>query len=208
MINTGTLYIISAPSGAGKSSLIQAILKMQSNNALTVSISYTTREKRPGEKDGEHYYFIDHKTFEKMIAENAFLEYAEVYGQYYGTARKTIEKSLSAGIDVFLDIDWQGARQTKAAFPDAKSIFILPPSRDELKQRLHQRGQDSAEVIAKRMQKATSEMSHYNEYDYVIINDSFECTLRELNAILHAERLVVAKQEKKYHALIHQLLLE
>lgn len=208
MINTGTLYIVSAPSGAGKSSLIQALINSQPSYDLKISVSYTTRKQRPGEKEGEHYYFVDHTTFERMIQEDTLLEYAKVFEYYYGTSRHTIEEYLARGIDVFLDIDWQGARQTREKFPEARSIFILPPSREELERRLYQRGQDAAEIIDKRMQKAVSEMSHYHEYDYLIINDDFELALHDLKTIIRAEKLCLCKQEKKYLTLINKLLLE
>ncbi|MGO2924019.1 MAG: guanylate kinase, partial [Hafnia paralvei] len=164
----GTLYIVSAPSGAGKSSLIQALLKTQPLYDTQVSISHTTRAKRPGENHAEHYYFVSHDEFRQMIEEDAFLEYAEVFGNYYGTSRKAIEQILSTGVDVFLDIDWQGAQQIRKKMPQSRSIFILPPSKDELDRRLRGRGQDSDEVIAKRMAQAVAEMTHYAEYDYLI----------------------------------------
>ncbi len=146
----GTLYIVSAPSGAGKSSLIQALLKTQPLYDTQVSISHTTRAIRPGEKDGEHYFFVDKEAFREMIERDAFLEHAEVFGNYYGTSRETIEQVLASGVDVFLDIDWQGAQQIRKKMPQARSIFVLPPSKDELDRRLRGRGQDSEAVIAKR----------------------------------------------------------
>ena len=147
----GPLYIVSAPSGAGKSSLIQALLKTQPLYDTQVSVSHTTRAPRPGEVHGEHYFFVDHDEFRAMIGREAFLEHAEVFGNYYGTSRETIEQVLSTGVNVFLDIDWQGAQQIRVKMPQARSIFILPPSKDELDRRLRGRGQDSEEVIAKRM---------------------------------------------------------
>ena len=165
----GTLYIVSAPSGAGKSSLIQAMLERNPTYAMKVSVSHTTRGMRPGEVHGTHYHFIAKDDFESLIQQNEFLEYAEVFGHYYGTSRKWIQDTLDQGIDIFLDIDWQGARQIREQLTDARSIFILPPSKDELERRLQARGQDSKAVIEKRMAKAQAEMSHYNEYDYLIV---------------------------------------
>lgn len=204
----GTLYIVSAPSGAGKSSLIQALLKTQPAYDTRVSVSHTTRDKRPGENHNEHYYFVSHDEFRQMIAQQAFLEHAEVFGNYYGTSRATVEKELAQGIDVFLDIDWQGARQVREKMPQARSIFILPPSRDELERRLRGRGQDSDDVIRNRMTKAVSEMSHYHEYDYLIINDDFDVALQDLKTIIRAERLRLGRQKQRHDALISKLLAE
>lgn len=205
-MSLGNLYIISAPSGAGKSSLINALLATQSNAEVQLSISHTTRKPRPAEQDGVHYYFTDHAEFEALIRQGHFLEYAEVFGNYYGTSLPMIERSLAAGIDVFLDIDWQGARQIRQKLPNVKTIFILPPSRDALEKRLIGRGQDSAEVIAKRMAEAVSEMSHYNEFDYIIINDDFDVALNELKSILTAERLKQSAQSLRHQQLIANLL--
>ena len=202
----GNLYIVSAPSGAGKSSLISALLQQQPSYEMQVSISHTTRQPRPNEEYGKHYYFVDHKEFERLIAEDAFLEYAEVFGNYYGTSLPMIERSLKQGIDVFLDIDWQGAQQVRKKVPAAKSIFILPPSLQELERRLIGRGQDSNEVIAARMKKAISEISHYDEYDYLIINDDFDQALSEIKVILKAEKLRVERQVQRHQLLISQLL--
>ena len=202
----GTLYIVSAPSGAGKSSLIQALLKTQPLYDTQVSVSHTTRAPRPGEVHGEHYFFVNHDEFRTMIGRDAFLEHAEVFGNYYGTSRETIEQVLASGVDVFLDIDWQGAQQIRQKVPSVKSIFILPPSLPELERRLVGRGQDNKEVIAERMSKAISEISHYDEYDYVIVNDNFEQALADLQSILQAERLTKAYQQTENADLIHQLL--
>ncbi|KGQ66380.1 guanylate kinase [Gallibacterium anatis] len=202
----GNLYIVSAPSGAGKSSLISALLQQQPSYEMQVSISHTTRQPRPNEEHGKHYYFVDHKEFERLIAEDAFLEYAQVFGNYYGTSLPMIERSLKQGIDVFLDIDWQGAQQVRKKVPAAKSIFILPPSLQELERRLIGRGQDSNEVIAARMKKAISEISHYDEYDYLIINDDFDQALSEIKVILKAEKLRVERQVQRHQLLISQLL--
>jgi len=204
----GTLYIVSAPSGAGKSSLIQALLKTQPLYDTQVSISHTTRSIRPGENHGEHYYFVEKAEFEQMIAEQAFLEHAEVFGNYYGTSRHAIEQVLATGVDVFLDIDWQGARQIREAMPHSRSIFILPPSKDELDRRLRGRGQDNEEVIAKRMAQAVAEMSHYAEYDYLIVNDDFDTALSDLKIIIRAERLRIGRQKMRHDALISKLLAD
>ena len=203
----GNLYILSAPSGAGKSSLISALLNQQDNNKMMVSVSHTTRLPRPGESHGVHYYFVSLEEFEALIEQDLFLEYARVFGgNYYGTSLPAIEENLAKGIDVFLDIDWQGAQQIRQKVPNVKSIFILPPSLVELERRLIGRGQDSEEVIANRMSKAIEEISHYNEYDYVIVNDVFEQALADLQAILRAERLTLVHQDKQNQALIEQLL--
>ncbi|MET3816750.1 guanylate kinase [Pantoea sp. AN62] len=202
----GTLYIVSAPSGAGKSSLIQALLKTQPLYDTQVSVSHTTRGMRPGETHGEHYFFVEKHEFEKMIAEDAFLEHAKVFDNYYGTSRQAIEQVLSTGVDVFLDIDWQGAQQIRAKMPSARSIFVLPPSKEELDRRLRGRGQDSEEVITRRMAQAVAEMSHYAEYDYLIVNDDFDLALSDLKTIIRAERLRMARQKARHDALISKLL--
>ncbi|WP_100643976.1 guanylate kinase [Alteromonas facilis] len=208
----GNLFILSAPSGAGKSSLIKALLNKhaasaQANNGqLQVSVSHTTRQPRPGEVDGEHYHFVTREAFEALIEQGAFFEWAEVFGNYYGTSRIVIEETLASGTDVFLDIDWQGARQVKKQLPDTVGIFILPPSIDILHQRLNARGQDSEEVIAGRMQKAKDEMSHYDEFDYVLVNDDFETTLQALENVVFAQRERLANQELRNKALIAALL--
>ncbi|WP_367680389.1 guanylate kinase [Candidatus Fukatsuia anoeciicola] len=213
----GILYIISAPSGTGKSSLLQTLLKTvpsQDNNdnnpikvpSLQLSVSYTTRTKRPAEKDGEDYFFISKKEFYKMINEGEFLEWANVFGYYYGTSRKIVENKLSLGIDVFLDIDWQGGKKVRSNKPATRSIFILPPSKKALNCRLQNRAQDSEEVIKKRMAQAITEMSHFVEYDYLIINDQFEQALLDLKMIIYAERLCLGRQKQQYNDLINQLL--
>lgn len=206
-MSQGNLYILSAPSGAGKSSLISALLAKDTQNNMMVSISHTTRQPRPGEENGVHYYFVEAAEFESLIEQGAFLEYAKVFGgNYYGTSLPAIEKNLAAGIDVFLDIDWQGAQQIREKVPSVKSIFILPPSLAELEHRLIGRGQDSAEIIAERMSKAMNEISHYDEYDYVIINDDFEQALSDLQGILRAEKLTLTYQQRENKALINELL--
>ncbi|AUG98724.1 guanylate kinase [Pectobacteriaceae bacterium CE70] len=204
----GTLYIVSAPSGAGKSSLIQALLKTQPLYDTQVSISHTTRAKRPGENNGEHYFFVSTDEFKRMIENNDFLEYAEVFGNYYGTSRVTIEQILSTGVDIFLDIDWQGAQQIRTKMPMARSIFILPPSKEELERRLRGRGQDSEDVIARRMAQAVAEMNHYAEYDYLIVNDDFNLALMDLKTIIRAERLHLSRQKVRHGALITKLLAD
>ena len=204
----GTLYIVSAPSGAGKSSLIQALLKTQPLYDTQVSISHTTRAIRPGEKHGEHYFFVDKEAFREMIERDAFLEHAEVFGNYYGTSRETIEQVLASGVDVFLDIDWQGAQQIRKKMPQARSIFVLPPSKDELDRRLRGRGQDSEEVIAKRMAQAVAEMTHFAEYDYLIVNDDFDLALSDLKTIIRAERLRLSRQKLRHDGLITKLLAD
>lgn len=204
----GTLYIVSAPSGAGKSSLINALLKIQPLYNIQVSISHTTRAKRPGENNGEHYFFISLNEFQLMIQENAFLEYSKVFGNYYGTSKAATKQVLATGVDIFLDIDWQGAEQIRRRMPQARSIFILPPSKEELERRLHGRGQDSDEVIVQRMAKAVAEMTHYVEYDYLIVNDYFDLALSDLKTIIRAERLLLRRQALQHNALITKLLAD
>ncbi|CNF13354.1 guanylate kinase [Yersinia kristensenii] len=204
----GTLYIVSAPSGAGKSSLIQALLKTQPLYDTQVSVSHTTRAMRPGENHGEHYFFVSKEEFCRMIDDDAFLEHAKVFENYYGTSRLAIEQILATGVDVFLDIDWQGAQQIRAKMPTARSIFILPPSKEELDRRLRGRGQDSEEVIAKRMAQAVAEMTHYAEYDYLIVNDDFNLALSDLKTIIRAERLRLGRQKQRHDALITKLLAD
>jgi len=207
MAQLGTLFIISSPSGAGKSSLLSALLsRHNADGRMQLSISHTTRGMRPGEQDGVHYHFVSQEEFQALIARQAFFEWAQVFDNFYGTSRETIEACLARGIDVFLDIDWQGARQVRALHPAARSIFILPPSLPVLEQRLHGRGQDSAEVIAKRMAKAVDEISHYPEYDYLIINDDFEQSLDELHAIVLAERVRLPHQQLRHAGLLADLL--
>jgi len=182
----GTLFIISAPSGAGKTSLVAGILA-QINN-IQASISHTTRDCRPGEQNGINYHFVDHQQFVTMIENNAFLEHAEVFGNFYGTSQEWVEATLNTGTDVILEIDWQGAEQVRSKFADSQSIFILPPSKQALRERLNGRGQDHAEVIEKRIAAATEEMSHYVEADYLVINDDFALALQQLKSIISAQR--------------------
>lgn len=207
----GNLFILAAPSGAGKSSLIKALLEKHQdtnmhNNKMQVSVSHTTREPRPGEVNGEHYHFVSKDEFKALIEQDAFFEWAEVFGNYYGTSRITIEQTLHQGTDVFLDIDWQGARQVKAQIPDTATIFVAPPSKDELKRRLTARNQDSNDVIAERMAKAVSEISHYHEFDYIVVNDDFDAALAELDAIVSGRRLRKEKQVIRHQTLFENLL--
>lgn len=208
VMSKGTLYIVSAPSGAGKSSLINALLETNPTYDMKVSVSHTTRGMRPGEVHGVHYNFIGVEEFKELAEQGAFLEHAEVFGNFYGTSRLWIEQQLHKGIDVFLDIDWQGAQQIRQLMPAAKSIFILPPSKDELERRLNARGQDSEAVIARRMDEARSEISHFTEYDYVIVNDDFDVALIDFKAIIRAERLKQDKQAAKYSSMLTALLAQ
>ncbi|QWV05005.1 guanylate kinase [Pseudoalteromonas shioyasakiensis] len=200
----GNLFILSAPSGAGKSSLIGALLKKHGD--MKVSVSHTTRSPRPGEENGVHYHFVSVDDFKALIEKNDFFEWAQVFDNYYGTSKQAIESQLAAGIDVFLDIDWQGAQQIRKLVDDVETIFILPPSKEELESRLNNRGQDSAEVIAGRMAKAQSETSHYNEYDYVVVNDDFDTALAEIETIVLAKRLSLKSQTVRHQALLENLL--
>jgi guanylate kinase len=201
---TGSLFIITAASGTGKTSLVKQLLA--TTNDLTVSISHTTRAPRPGEIDGHHYNFIDKEVFVSAIGEGKFLEHAEVFGNYYGTAEASVRAQLEAGIDVILEIDWQGALQVKKIFTDATMIFILPPSLSTLRQRLAGRAQDSAEVIEQRLAGAVTEMAQYVHFDYVIINDNFEVALTELKAIIVADRQTLSRQQRHHRRIIDALL--
>ncbi|HED18178.1 MAG TPA: guanylate kinase [Gammaproteobacteria bacterium] len=203
-MNTGTLYIISAPSGAGKTSLVKALLEKLAG--VTVSVSHTTRVPRPGEQDGADYYFVEKADFERRVAEGEFLEHAQVFENHYGTRRATVLETLESGGDVILEIDWQGARQVYEAFPQAIRVFILPPSREALRQRLAGRGQDSEDVINRRMADAVSEMSHYKEFDYLVFNDDFETALGELIALFRARRLRSKAQQQRYASELRELL--
>ena len=178
----GKLLILSAPSGAGKSSLAKALAASAPN--VAVSVSHTTRAPRPGERDGTDYHFVSTDQFAAMVKEGRFLEHAQVFGNFYGTARESVEDLLVAGKNVVLDIDWQGARRIKELMPDAVTVFVLPPSREVLHERLVGRGQDSAETIARRMREASSEMRHYGEFDHVVVNDVFSAALSDIRAIL------------------------
>lgn len=200
----GTLYIISAPSGAGKTSLVKALT--DSDDGVQVSVSHTTRDMRPGEADGVNYNFVTKEVFIQMVGRGDFLEHAEVFGNYYGTSQSWVEQTLDSGRDVILEIDWQGAQQVRHLMPEAQSIFIIPPSKHALQQRLDGRGQDSAEVIAGRMQEAASESSHYGEFDYLVVNDLFEVALDDLKSILRARRLRIGAQQKNVANILQDLL--
>jgi guanylate kinase len=203
-MSNGTLYILSAPSGAGKTSLLKAL--REQDGELQISISHTTRPMRPGEEDGVHYHFVDQASFLAKVDRGDFLEHAEVFGNYYGTDEASVRRQLDAGQDTVLEIDWQGAQQVRKRFPDAVSIFILPPSPEALHERLSNRGQDSEEVIQGRMREAVSEMSHYAEFDYLVINDDFEQALRELVAIVTGQRLRLTRQAAVHTDTITRLL--
>lgn len=200
----GTLYIFSAPSGAGKTSLVKALL--ESMDGITVSVSHTTRAMRPGEQEGVHYHYVAIPTFERMVDEGQFLEHAKVFDNYYGTSRQAVLDKLAQGLDVILEIDWQGARQVRALFPECVGIFVLPPSKAALRERLTGRGQDDETIIDRRMRDAETEMSHYAEFDYVVVNDVFEEALAELRAIVSVERLRTARQAARLEPLIRELL--
>jgi guanylate kinase len=200
----GTLFIVAAPSGAGKSSIVNACLARDPNIAL--SISFTSRSPRPGERHAEHYHFIGKDEFQRMIDAGDFFEYALVHGDWKGTAKQSVEPQLSAGRDVLLEIDWQGARQVRVQMPDAVSVFILPPSRAALDERMRKRGQDSEAVMAQRLAAAREEMSHYDEFDYVIVNEVFETAVDEMCAIFIASRLRREAQAVRHAGLIDTLL--
>ncbi len=205
----GTLYIISAPSGAGKTSLIRGLLeRFNLDDRLRMSISHTTRDMRPGEKDGSSYFFVSEEEFRSLIERNAFFEYAEVFGRFYGTSREVVQNWLDEGRDVLLDIDWQGARNIRQQMPEATGIFILPPSLAELRSRLERRQRDSAEVIEERMNLARREISHYSEYDYVVVNDNYDTALLQLRSIILAGRCRRTQIERSAAALLGELLAE
>ena len=202
----GTLFIVAAPSGAGKSSIVNACLARDPNIAL--SISFTSRAPRPGERHAQHYHFIATEEFQRMIDAGDFFEHALVHGDLKGTARQSVEPQLAAGRDVLLEIDWQGARQVRAKVPDAVSVFILPPSRAALEERMRKRGQDSEDVIARRLAAAREEMSHYGEFDYVIVNEVFEVAVAEMCSIFTASRLRKDAQVARHARLITSLLVD
>jgi len=200
----GTLYIVAAPSGAGKSSIVNACLARDPSIAL--SISFTTRAPRPGERHAKHYHFISVAEFEAMIDAGGFFEYAKVHGDWKGTARQSVEPQLAIGRDVLLEIDWQGARQIREQVPDAVSIFILPPSREALEERMRKRGQDSEATIAKRLANAREEMMHFDEFDYLIVNEVFESAVDDMHAILTASGLRRSLQCQRHAELLASLL--
>jgi guanylate kinase len=201
---SGNLYVVAAPSGAGKTTLVKQLL--QNESEVRLSISYTTRLPRPGEENGREYHFIDVETFRSMIDQGDFLEWAEVHGNFYGTSKSWITNQMAVGSDVLLEIDWQGAQQVRAAFPEAIGIFILPPSLEELERRLTGRGTDSREVIVRRLAAAQAEMRHVGEFDYAIINDDLERALDDLRSILRASRLQFKAQRVRHAALFDRLL--
>lgn len=201
---SGTLYVVSAPSGAGKTSLVKALI--ESTEGVKVSVSHTTRDMRPGEENGVNYHFATAEQFKEMLGRADFLEHAEVFGNYYGTSKPWVMEQLAAGEDVILEIDWQGAAQVRQQMEGTVGIFILPPSREALKERLTGRGQDSEDVINKRMAQAKEEMSHHVEYDYLVINDDFNVALDELKAILSTHRLKISPQLERQAGLLQDLL--
>lgn len=201
---TGTLYIFSAPSGAGKTSLVKALLERTNN--IKVSVSHTTRASRNGEIDGKDYNFVSQDTFKDLINQNAFLEHAQVFDNFYGTSQAWVEQELKEGQDVILEIDWQGAKQIRQQMPETTSVFILPPSHDELLRRLTGRGTDSEEIIQKRMKDAEKEISHYGEFDYLIINDDFDTALQELQSVVLARRQLTPFQSEIHQDLLRNLL--
>lgn len=199
----GTLFVISAPSGGGKTSLIRRLVAELPG--IAVSVSYTTRPPRPGEVDGRDYHFVDRETFLKMVSEGAFLEWAEIYGHLYGTARHTVEEALSKGLDLILEIDWQGARQVRERFSECQTIFILPPSLEALRERLRRRGQDPEEVMERRLREARREIAHCLEYDFLVVNDHFERALSDLKSIVVANRLRKERQKIALSELLARL---
>lgn len=204
MLNRGTLFIVSAPSGAGKTSLVKAL--QESLPGIVVSTSYTTRLKRPLEQEGVDYHFISESQFKEMIKKNVFLEYAEVFGCFYGTSKQMVNDALDQDQDVILEIDWQGARKIRDTFKDACSIFILPPNREVLLERLTKRLQDEPSVIQERMKEAKNELSHYAEYDYLVWNEQFDWALEDLKAIVKGMRLQTRHQKRRYREQLDRLI--
>jgi guanylate kinase len=204
MAARGKLFVIAAPSGAGKTSLVRSL--MERRPALCFSISYTTRQQRPTERDGHDYFFVDQPRFEHMVAADEFLEHARVFDNYYGTSRAQVEKLLSAGKDVLLEIDWQGAQQIRRALPECRTIFVLPPSREALEQRLRGRGTDSSEVIARRLRDSLADLSHWNEFDYIVINDDFAHATADLEAIVAGRGEHLRRDRSELQMLLAKLL--
>jgi guanylate kinase len=200
----GKLFVIAAPSGAGKTSLVRAL--MQRRPALRFSISYTTRRQRPNERHGHDYFFVDKAEFERMVAAAAFLEHARVFDNCYGTSRKQVEQMLDEGQDVLLEIDWQGAQQIRRALPECRSIFVLPPSREALEQRLRGRGTDSDEVIARRLLDSLADLSHWNEFDYIVVNDDFDRATGDLEAIVTGNGEHLRRERAELRELLTKLL--
>ena len=206
MTGEGLLIAVSAPSGAGKTSLVRALAERDAQ--LRVSVSHTTRPRRATEQDGVNYHFIGTRRFQRMIEEGDFLEHAEVFGHHYGTALATVQGQRAAGHDVILEIDWQGAAQVRGALPDTIGIFLAPPSMDALRQRLITRGEDSSATITRRLREARAEMSHYDEFDYLVVNDAFDTALRDLLAIIRAERLRCGLRGGRERGLMKSLIRE
>ena len=205
MQGPGQLFVIAAPSGAGKTSLVAAL--MQREKALSLSVSHTTRARREGETDGVHYHFVEEQQFLKDVDEDAFIEHARVFDRYYGTRRSTVADALGAGHELILEIDWQGAAQVQKQFPDCCSIFILPPSLDTLRQRLKDRRQDSDSVIDRRMREAAEHISHYHQFDYVVVNDVFDQAVDNLQQIVRADRLRLSRQRHRLHESLEAMLV-
>ena len=203
-MNEPNLYVVAAPSGGGKTSLIRALL--EKDERVSLSVSHTTRAPRPGELTGIHYHFVDDETFVRMVEENAFLEHAQVFDYRYGTGRDAVSRKLAAGYDVILDIDWQGARQIRENFPGCCTIFILPPSLATLRKRLAKRGQDSDDVIERRMKDAKAEISHSSEFDFVIVNDDFDDALADLQSIVRHRKLYRPERKDHNEDLVAELL--
>ncbi|MBB6363068.1 MULTISPECIES: guanylate kinase [Acinetobacter] len=201
---SGLLFVVSAASGTGKTSLVKALLERVNN--LHVSVSHTTRGQRPGELDGVHYHFSNKEDFLNLVNEGGFIEYAEVFGNYYGTAQATVKEQLAKGHDVLLEIDWQGAQQVRRLFPESKQIFILPPSQFDLRERLSNRGTDTVDVIEHRLSCAVEDMQQYSNFDYIIINDDFNKALHDLEAVIIANRLTLSQQANRHEKLIQQLI--
>ncbi len=204
MVRRGTLFTVSAPSGAGKTSLVNALVSSTEN--ICVSVSHTTRSIRPGEVDGENYHFVTTAAFQDMLEKNAFLEHAQVFNNFYGTSQQWLEDTLATGKDVILEIDWQGAQQVRRLMPETVGVFILPPSKETLLNRLTGRGQDEDEVIEARMAEAVNEMTHYVEADYLIINDVFNAALDEFKTIVSAQALNLTRQQEVHQNLLSELL--
>ena len=203
-MNSPRLYVVAAPSGGGKTSLINALL--EKDDRIRLSVSHTTRPPRPGEENGVHYHFTNEPDFISLIGENAFLEHARVFDHRYGTGREAVEKQLANGLDVILDIDWQGARQIRESFPACCSIFIIPPSLETLRQRLEARGQDSLQVIQRRMRDAQAEISHWDEFDYLVINDNFDSALSDLHSIIRTGKPIREVNEEQNVEILAELL--
>lgn len=204
MAESGILFVVSAPSGAGKTSLLRQLVP--ADERLVMSVSHATRAMRPGEEDGVHYHFVSVDRFEQLVEDGAFLEHARVFDNYYGTSEAAVREPLADGLDVVLEIDWQGARQVRRRFAEAVSVFIAPPSITALRERLSGRGQDSREIVDRRMADARSELSHYPEYDYLVINDDFDTALAELRAIVTAERLREPRQSARFNEALAAML--